>query len=69
MKQLFRRNIGTTGRLARGICAAVFFVGAWLMVGRSAWLALGLTVCGTFALFEALRGWCALRACGIKTKL
>jgi len=24
---------------------------------------------GVFVLFEALRGWCVLRACGIKTRL
>jgi hypothetical protein len=24
---------------------------------------------GAFVLFESLRGWCALRACGIRTKL
>jgi hypothetical protein len=29
----------------------------------------GMVACGGFVLFEALRGWCALRACGIKTRL
>jgi len=28
-----------------------------------------LAVSGGFVLFEALRGWCVLRACGIKTRL
>ena len=28
-----------------------------------------LVVAGLFAIFEAVRGWCFLRACGIRTKL
>jgi len=32
-------------------------------------LGVTLAAAGAFVLFEALRGWCALRACGIKTRL
>jgi hypothetical protein len=32
------------------------------------WLGIVLFLGGAFCIFEALRGWCALRACGIKTK-
>ena len=35
----------------------------------SVWLGLVLAASGAFVLFEALRGWCALQACGIKTRL
>jgi hypothetical protein len=28
----------------------------------------GLAAGGVFCLFEALRGWCAARACGLKTR-
>jgi hypothetical protein len=64
----FARNIEPKGRWLRGIAA-----GALLLGGLAAWfyslsLSLGLLVSGAFVLFEALRGWCALRACGIKTK-
>jgi hypothetical protein len=45
------------------------FIGAWFGFGVSAWLGLALAAFGAFMLFEALRGWCAVRACGIKTKL
>ena len=31
------------------------------------WLSGVLTGVGVFVLFEALRGWCVLRACGVKT--
>jgi hypothetical protein len=32
-------------------------------------LALTLAVAGAFALLEAWRGWCLLRACGLKTRV
>ena len=69
MKPIFSPNISNKGRLFRGLGALVFFVGAWFAFGVSIWFGMGLVVCGGFVLFEALRGWCALRACGIKTRL
>jgi len=69
MKPFFSPNIGNQGRLVRGLRAIGLFVGAWFAFGVSIWLGLLLVGSGGFALFEALRGWCALRACGIKTKL
>jgi len=35
----------------------------------SVWLGLVLLGSGEFVLFESLRGWRALRACGIQTEL
>ena len=69
MKPFFSRNIDNKGRLVRGLGALGLFVGAWFAFGVATWLAIVLVVSGGFALFEALRGWCALRACGIKTRL
>ena len=69
MKSLFAPNIGSQGRLLRGLGALGLFVGAWFAFGVATWLGIVLVVSGGFALFEALRGWCALRACGIKTRL
>jgi len=69
MKGLFRRNIDKKGRVARGLAAAALLVGAGIAWATSVWLALVLFAAGIFVAFEALRGWCALRACGIKTKL
>jgi hypothetical protein len=34
----------------------------------SLWACLALVVVGVFGLFEAARGWCVARACGIKTR-
>lgn len=65
-------NIDSTGRRVRAVmgsvllvlAAALFFAG-WAPV----WLCLLLALGGVFALFEASRGWCAARACGIKTRV
>jgi hypothetical protein len=69
MKTLFNRNISNKGRLVRGLGALALLIGAAFAWSTSRWLAGALAVSGLFVLFEALRGWCALRACGIKTRL
>jgi hypothetical protein len=33
------------------------------------WAALGVLASGGVVLYEAARGWCVLRACGIKTRV
>lgn len=62
-------NIDGKGRLVRAIMAVGLFVGAWFGFGVSFWLGLVLAMSGAFVMFEAVRGWCAMRACGIRTKL
>ncbi len=69
MKPFFSRNIDNKGRLVRGLGALVLLVGAGFGFTVSLWLGIALMASGVFVAFEALRGWCALRACGIKTKL
>ena len=69
MKPLFPRNISNTGCLVRGLGALALLIGAGFGFFVSVWLGAGLAVSGVFVLFEALRGWCALRACGLKTRL
>jgi hypothetical protein len=69
MKRLFSPNIGKPGRLMRGGIALLLFLSAGLAFTVSFWMGLALVASGGFVLFEALRGWCALRACGIKTRL
>ena len=68
MKSIFSRNIDNKGRLVRGLAAMALLVGAVFSFTVSVWLGLALLASGLFIAFEALRGWCALRACGIKTK-
>lgn len=69
MKPFFSRNIDNKGRLIRGIGALALLVGAAFGFHLSPWLGLALLASGIFVSFEALRGWCVLRACGIKTKI
>jgi hypothetical protein len=69
MKPLFARNLSNRGRRVRGLGALVLLIGAGFGFFASVWLGAGLAVSGVFVLFEALRGWCVLRACGLKTRL
>ena len=69
MKRFFSRNIDRKGRIVRGVIAVALFIGAWFEFGQSLLLGVVLTVWAVFTSFEALRGWCIMRACGVKTKL
>jgi hypothetical protein len=65
MNLLFSRNIGKRGRLIRGTAGLGLLVGAYF--SGPVWLSGALTGAGVFLLFEALLGWCLLRALHIKT--
>ena len=68
MAKLFARNIDNRGRLLRSLWGLLLIGASILLFSRSKW-AFGLLLAGgIFALFEAARGWCVMRACGIKTK-
>jgi len=69
MAKLFAPNIDNRGRLARGIISGILLIGGLIAVFSLWWLGVILLASAAFVLFEALRGWCGLRACGIKTKL
>lgn len=69
MKMFFKRNIDNKGRLVRAVISFALFLSAAFIFKTSIIAAVTLIAAGIFVLFEALRGWCALRACGIKTKL
>jgi len=69
MRSFFSMNIGSKGRWVRGITAVAVAAGALLCAPHSIWLALGLGGLALFLAFEALRGWCLLRACGVRTRL
>jgi hypothetical protein len=72
MANFFARNIDGRGRWLRGITAALLLIaGAMTLESGSwrLWAGLGLLGAGAFVLFEALRGWCLMRACRLRTKL
>lgn len=68
-RAFFSMNIGRKGRWIRGVAAAAVAAGALFCYPSSKWLTLGLGGLALFMAFEALRGWCLLRACGIRTRL
>jgi len=61
------RQIDSKGRVFRGACAVACFIGAWVAFQVAIWLGPLLVAAGGLAVFEAARGWCLVRACGIKT--
>jgi hypothetical protein len=69
MRNFFARNIGQRGRIVRAVWGLALIVAGLLVSARNGWLCIALLVVGGFALYEAARGWCLMRACGIKTKL
>lgn len=69
MRRFLAPNIGSAGRIVRGLMGLALLVGAVLSFPQSVWLAMLLAAAGVFGLIEALRGWCLMRACGIKTRL
>lgn len=69
MKRFLKPNIDRTGRIIRGISATILLTGSAFAFPELSWLGAILFASGIFVAFESLRGWCFLRACGIKTKL
>ena len=69
MKQFLSPNIETNGRIVRVILTVVLLLAGLLTLTHMRWLGIILIASAGFVFFEALRGWCLFRACGIKTKL
>ena len=69
MSRFFQPNIDSRGRLVRGGIALLFLIVGGVTVFYLWWLGLVFIGTGIFVLFEAVRGWCFARACGVKTKL
>jgi O-antigen ligase len=69
MGNFFARNINRRGRIVRAVSGLALVIAGVLLSGRGGWVCLLLVALGVFALYEAARGWCVVRACGIKTKL
>jgi hypothetical protein len=69
MRKLLAPNISGWGRIVRALWGAALIAAALLIPNAAAWIRIVLVVAGGFALFEAVRGWCVMRACGIKTKI
>ena len=59
------------GRIVRGILGGVLVIGGVVVCqyNKNTWAAVALILAGGFCLFEAVRGWCVMRACGVRTKM
>ncbi|MBI1742328.1 DUF2892 domain-containing protein [Candidatus Acetothermia bacterium] len=69
-------NIDRRGRWARGIPGVLLIIGAliwhWVASDAGIWmnlLHLLIGLVGAFMIFQALAGWCAIRAMGFRTPL
>jgi hypothetical protein len=69
MRDFFAPNLERRGRIARGVGGGILLAGGILTAFAIWWAGLLLAISGIFALYEATRGWCLLRACGIKTRM
>ena len=68
MTEFFRTNIDRRGRIVRVIWGVLTTGGGIVLLWVNSWAAIVLIAAGIFSFFEAARGWCVMRACGIKTK-
>jgi len=55
--------------MARGVIGALCLIAGIILAGDFTLWGLIPVVAGLFAIFESIRGWCVLRACGIRTKV
>ena len=69
VSRFFQPNISHRGRMARGVIGALCLIAGIIVAGDFSLWGLVLVVAGLFAIFESIRGWCVVRACGIKTKV
>lgn len=69
VSRFFRPNISRNGRIVRGVIGSLCLIAGIITVDYTLWFGLVLVVAGLFAIFEATRGWCIARACGIKTRI
>jgi hypothetical protein len=68
VRQFFTPNLSRGGRIVRLVYGLLMLAAGCFALGHLLWLAVIFFLFATLALFEAARGWCIVRACGIKTK-
>ena len=65
----FQPNIGIAGRLFRAVIGVVCLGFAAQAAGDNWTSTVGWGLTGACCLYEASRGWCLGRACGLRTPL
>jgi hypothetical protein len=69
VSRFFKPNLDRHGRLARGVIGTLCLVAGIVVAGDYTLWGLIFVGAGLFAIFESLRGWCLVRACGLKTRV
>jgi hypothetical protein len=69
VRRFFQPNIDEHGRRVRARLGFLLLIAGGVTAWFFLWAGLVLIGSGLFAWFEARRGWCVARACGIKTKI
>ena len=69
MSRFFNRNLEFRGRVVRGVLGGISLIAGIIVADFNLGVCLALVAFGLFAIFEAARGWCVMRACGIRTKM
>jgi hypothetical protein len=69
MAKFFSRNLERSGRILRAILGSALMITGVVACFWDTWAGVGLIGGAVFVLFEAIRGWCLVRACGIKTRI
>jgi len=69
MPKLFSPNLERAGRILRAVLGSLLLVGGIVAMFWQVAAGMILLASGAFVLFEAARGWCFVRACGIKTRI
>jgi hypothetical protein len=68
MARFFAPNITRLGRGLRALYGLILLLGGLGLLKYYPVASVFLFCFSAFAFYEALRGWCLLRACGVKTK-
>jgi hypothetical protein len=68
MNKFFARNLSTTGRIVRACIGLGLVIAGLVISAPNRWICTCMVISGGFVLYEAARGWCVMRACGIKTR-
>jgi hypothetical protein len=69
VNKFFAPNITRAGRVVRFIYGLIMLAAGIYALNHILWLAILFFISAAFAFFEASRGWCVMRACGIKTRI
>jgi hypothetical protein len=66
-----KQNIDVKGRILRGCLSLILFAiaGVSFYFEWPFWMLVLFAISGAFVAFEAMNGWCVVRACGVKTKI